>query len=153
MALPFLLVISTGILLQLKKQIPWIQPAEQRGASLSTPVSLERILAAAAEQPEAGIRSWADVDRLDIRPAKGVVKVIGTSRWEVQVDLETAEVLQVAYRRSDLIEALHDGSWFHPAVKLWIFLPVAAIVLGLWGTGIYLWWLPIGARRRKRTEA
>jgi uncharacterized iron-regulated membrane protein len=93
------------------------------------------------------------VDRLDVRPGKGILKVISTSRWELQLDLGSGEVLQVAYRRSDLIEALHDGSWFHPAVKLWLFLPAGVVVLGLWITGIYLWWLPIGARRRKQAAA
>jgi hypothetical protein len=68
------------------------------------------------------------------------------SRWEVQVDLESGEVLQVAYRRSDLLESLHDGSWFHDRAKLWVFLPVGFVVLGLWGTGIYLFFLPHAVR-------
>jgi hypothetical protein len=68
----------------------------------------------------------------------------------VQVDLQTGEVLQVAYRRSDLIESLHDGSWFHDRAKLWVFLPVAVVVLGLWGTGIYLFFLPYAVRRSRR---
>lgn len=152
-ALPFLLVISTGILLQVKKQVPWVQPVEHRGAASSDPLSLDAVLAAVAAQPEAGISSWADIDRVDVRPGKGLVKVIGHNRWEVQLDFESGKVLQVAYRRSDLIESLHDGSWFHPNVKLWVFLPVGAIVLGLWVTGIYLWWLPIGARRKKQRTA
>jgi len=151
-ALPFLVVIATGILLQVKKHFPWIQPAEQRTASVVPTIAFQAILDAAATHPETAIREWSDIDRLDIRPSKGVVKVIGRSRWELQLDLATGAVLQVAYRRSDLIESLHDGSWFHPAVKLWLFLPVGLIVLGLWVTGVYLWWLPIGMRRRKRAE-
>jgi len=71
-----------------------------------------------------------------------------TSR-EVQLDLVTAEILQVAYRRSDLIESIPDGSWFHPTPKLTVLLPTGAIVLGLWVTGMYLWVLPYLARRRR----
>jgi hypothetical protein len=151
-AIPFLVVIATGILLQVKKQVPWIQPAEQRTASVVPMIPFQSVLDAAAKHPETAIRTWDDIDRLDVRPSKGVVKVIAKNRWELQLDLATGDVLQVAYRRSDLIESLHDGSWFHPAVKLWLFLPAGIIVLGLWITGIYLWWLPIGMRRRKRAE-
>lgn len=151
--LPFLVVVLTGILLQAKKQLAWVQPPEQRTTSEVPGIPFEAILAAAARHPETGITSWRDIDRLDVRPAKGIIKVIGTSRWELQLDLATAEVLQVAYRRSDLIESLHDGSWFHPNAKLFIFLPAGVVVLGLWLTGAYLWWLPIGARRRKRADA
>ncbi len=152
-ALPFLVVIVTGILLQAKKQLPWIQPPEHRTASAIPEIPFAAILAAAAKHPQTGITSWSDIDRLDVRPGKGIVKVIGRSRWEVQLDLATAEVLQVAYRRSDLIESLHDGSWFHPNAKLFLFLPAGVVVLVLWFTGAYLWWLPIGARRRKRADA
>lgn len=152
-AAPFLVVVVTGILLQAKKQFAWIQPPEQRTASEIPRISFEAILLAAARHPHTGIASWADIDRLDVRPAKGIVKVIGRSRWELQLDLATAEVLQVAYRRSDLIEALHDGSWFHPGAKLYLFLPAGVIVLGLWVTGVYLWWVPVAARRRKRVDA
>lgn len=152
-ALPFLVVILTGILLQAKKQVAWVQPPEQRTANRVPGIPFEAILAAAAKHPHVGITSWSDIDRLDVRPAKGIVKVIGTNRWELQLDLATAEVLQVAYRRSDLIESLHDGSWFHPDAKLFVFLPSGLVVLALWVTGIYLWWLPVGARRRKRSDA
>jgi hypothetical protein len=100
--------------------------------------------------PQAQVASWDDIDRLDVRPGKGLVKVTANNRWEVQVDLGTGAVLQAAYRRSDLIEQLHDGSWFHDAAKLWIFLPSGVIVLGLWGTGMYLYVLPYLARAQKK---
>ncbi|MGZ8377884.1 MAG: PepSY domain-containing protein [Gemmatirosa sp.] len=146
-ALPFLLVICTGLLLQVKKQVPWVQPEEQRVPGAVPALALPDVLARVQAIPEAGIRSWDDIDRVDVRPSKGILKVVGTSRWEVQMDLATGAVLQVAYRRSDLIETLHDGSFFHDRVKLFLFLPVGIVVLSLWVTGIYLWLLPIRARR------
>lgn len=155
-ALPFLLMIGTGILLQLKKEWTWIQPPTQRGQGKTPTVSLAALLEAARSCPEAGVRTWADVDRMDVQPSRGIAKVQARSRWEIQVDLQTAEVLQVAYRQSDLIESLHDGSWFHDAAKLWVFLPVGVVVLGLWVTGIYLFFLPYSVRwsrrRRERRE-
>ncbi|HVK10025.1 MAG TPA: PepSY domain-containing protein [Gemmataceae bacterium] len=156
-ALPFLLVLVTGILLQLKKDWSWVQPPTARGQSKTPAIGLDAILDAARSRPEAGVQGWGDVERLDVQPGRGIAKVQAKSRWEVQVDLATGEVLQVAYRRSDLIESLHDGSWFHDSAKLWVFLPTAVIVLGLWGTGIYLFFLPHtvrwSRRRQKKTTA
>jgi uncharacterized iron-regulated membrane protein len=148
-ALPFLVVIGTGILLQLKKQFDWVQPPEHRGAGAPA-VSLPDVLARASAVPQAGVRTWADVDRVDVRPEKGLIKVMTRTRWEVQLDASTGAVLQVAYRRSDLIETLHDGSFFHPLAKLGVFLPSGLVVLGLWITGIYLWLLPWRARKARR---
>jgi uncharacterized iron-regulated membrane protein len=146
-ALPFLIVISSGLLLQLKKQVPWIQPKEHKGSSPESQLTLPQILQIAGTVPHAGISEWSHIDRIDVRPSKGILKVIGNNRWELQIELATGTVLQTAYRRSDLIEQLHDGSFFHDNVKLFIFLPAAVVVLGLWITGIYLWLLPYMARR------
>jgi uncharacterized iron-regulated membrane protein len=151
-ALPFLVVLITGLLLQLKKQIPWVQPPEHRTRSTVPVIGMPQILAAAQRVPEAQVTDWSHIERLDVRPSKGIVKVITRSHWELQLDLATGEVLQSAYRRSDVIESLHDGSWFHDAAKLWIFLPAGAIVLGLWITGIYLFLLPFRVRAKRRSE-
>jgi uncharacterized iron-regulated membrane protein len=149
-ALPFLIVICSGLLLQLKKQVTWVQPKEHRGASPASQLTLPQILAIAATVPQAGISEWEHIDRIDVRPSKGILKVIGNNRWELQIELATGAVLQTAYRRSDLIEQLHDGSFFHDNVKLFVFFPVALVVLGLWITGIYLWLLPYMARRQNK---
>lgn len=149
-ALPVLVILVTGLVLQLKKDVAWIQPETLRGSSSAPSLSYERLLEVLRGVPEAGVGSWEDVDRLDVRPARGVVKVRAKNRHEVQVDAATGEVLQVALRRSDLIESLHDGSWFHPAAKLWIFLPAGLLLLSMWVTGVYLWLLPHLVRRRRR---
>lgn len=147
--LPLLLVIGSGLLLQVKKQFPWVQPAEQRTAVPTPSVPWDVILAAAKAMPEAGVTGWEDIDRLDVRPGKGILKVITTSRWEAQLALADGAVLQVAYRRSDLIEQLHDGSFFGDAAKLWIFLPSGIVLFALWATGLYLWVLPWLTRRKR----
>lgn len=149
-AAPFLLVLLTGLLLQVKKQVPWVQPPTARGSAREPAVGFDAVLAAARSVPEAGVAGWADVDRVDLRPQDGVVKVTCKSRWEVQVDAATGSVLRAAYRRSDLIEALHDGSWFGDGAKLYVFLPAAVGVLGLWLTGAYLFVLPVAVRWRRR---
>lgn len=152
-ALPFLLVLATGVLLQLKKEWSWVQPPSMRGQGRSPTISLDALLEAARSRPEVGVRTWDDVDRVDVQPGRGIAKLLARSRWEVQVDLQTGEVLHVAYRRSDLIESLHDGSWFHDRAKLWVFLPVAGVVVGLWVTGVYLFFLPYAVRWSRRRKA
>jgi uncharacterized iron-regulated membrane protein len=141
-ALPFLVVLITGILLQIKKEWSWVQPPTQRGEGKSLSVSFDQLLEIAKQTPEAEVQSWKDIDRIDVQPNRGIAKILTKNRWEIQVDLQTAKVLQLAYRRSDLIESMHDGSWFHDSAKLYIFLPTAVVVLALWLTGLYLFVLP-----------
>jgi uncharacterized iron-regulated membrane protein len=150
--IPLLLVIVSGLLLQVKKQVTWIQPATIKGIGQTPEIDWQQLLDSTSGVSAAKVESWSDIDRVDVQPDKGMAKVQCRNRWEVQVDLKTGDVLAVNYRRSDFIESLHDGSFFSDPVKLWIFLPTGLIVLGLWCTGIYLWWLPIGVKRRKRKK-
>ena len=148
--LPLLLVVVSGLLLQVKKQVTWVQPSTVKGIGKTPTIDWPLILSATSSVAEADVEAWSDIDRIDVRPGKGMCKVQSHNRWEVQVDLETGEVLASSYRRSDLIESLHDGSFFTDAAKLWLFLPNGLILLGLWFTGVYLWWLPFGVKRKKR---
>ncbi len=148
--IPLALVIGTGLLLQLKKQITWVQPATAKGTEAVPQLSFEEILSVAKQSENAEIQSWEDVDRLDVRPGKGIVKVRSNNRWELQIDTATGELLASSYRRSDLIESLHDGSFFSDFAKVWLFFPNGLILLGLWATGFYLWLLPFLAKRKSR---
>ncbi len=149
-ALPFLIVLISGIFLQLKKDVPWIQPITQKGISSNPSISFDEILATAKTVPQAEIQTWADIDRLDVRPTKGIVKVRAVNNWEVQIDTYTGKILQTEFRRTNIIESLHDGTWFHDSAKLWIFLPSSIIVLILWITGIYLFFVPYLSKRKNR---
>ena len=151
-ALPVIVIIASGILLQLKKQSDWIQPPTRHGAGTAPTIGFDRILKIAQTAPEAGVKTWDDIERLDVRPSKGVVKVRCKNRREIQIDTDTGEILQVSIRRSDLIESIHDGSFFFEGAKLWIFLPSALVLAGLWGTGLYLFVLPYIARRNRRNR-
>lgn len=150
-AVPILIVIASGILLQVKKQFSWIQPAEQRGKSKTAMISLAQVLEISKTVVEAEIETWEDINRLDVRPSRGMLKVWAKNNWEIQIDTETGAILQTAYRRSDIIESFHDGSFFHDSVKMWIFLPSGIILLILWLTGMYLFILPIWVKRSRKT--
>lgn len=147
--LPITIIVFSGIVLQLKKESAYIQPPTQHGAGTEPAIGFDRILEVVRTVPEAEIESWEDVDRLDVRPGKGVVKVQCKNRYEVQIDIETAEILQVAFRRSDLIESIHDGSYFNEHFKLWVFLPAGIVLATLVLTGLHLFLLPHLARRKR----
>lgn len=149
-ALPILVVLVSGLLLLLKKEVDWIQPPTQKSQGGIPTLDYTQLLSVVQSVPEAEIRSWDDVDRLDVRPSKGLIKVRADNGWEIQLHHQTGAIQQVAYRRTDLIESLHDGSFFHDSAKLWVFLPASVILTLLWITGMYLFALPYLSRAKKQ---
>ncbi len=147
--IPLLLVLVTGLLLQVKKQVAWVQPPTMNAGHSQLAISWDQILESARTEPRAQISTWDDIDRLDVRPGKGILKIRANNHWELQLDLQNGDVLASNYRRSDLIESLHDGSFFGEASKLTVFLLNGIVLLGLWVTGVWLWYLPLKVKREK----
>ena len=86
-AVPLLIMIGSGLLLQSKKHWSWVQPVEQRGT--------------------------------------GAVPAID-------------------------LESIHDGSFFAGDwTKLGLFLPAGLTLLFLWVSGLWMWWVPFIAKRRR----
>lgn len=153
-ALPVLVIIGSGIVLQLKKHWDWVQPEEKRGTGTMPAIDLEGLLLAVQRHPGMNVSGWDDVNRIDVRPGRGIAKVWLKSGWEVQVDLGTGKVLQNAYRRSDLIESLHDGSFFGGEyTKLGLFLPAGIGLFLMWVTGLWLFVMPLIRRGRKKAPS
>ena len=152
-AIPLLLVIVSGLMLQLKKQVPWVQPPTKKGiAPREIPQQSFQDLLNVAKTEHSSVQDWSDIDRLDVQVSKGIVKILTKDHWELQIDLRDGKVLSSKYRRSDFIEQLHDGSFLGDWAKLWIFFPNGLVLFGLWLTGAYLWYLPIASRRKKRAR-
>lgn len=151
-AIPLIIMIGAGILLMVKKEIEWIQPGSQKGIErIAIPViSMQDLFEAAKSVEYAGFTTWEDLERADLKPGKGIIKFVSNINWEVQVDTHTGEVLQVAKRRSDVIEAIHDGSYFADWMKLGLFLPVGIVLLFLWLTGVYLFLFTEYKKAKKR---
>ena len=141
-------MVSSGIMLQLKKQSNWIQPNVEVTSS-SKPIMLQSYLDAVSNVKEANISSWDDIERIDIRPDKGIAKIKSKNNWEIQIDIETTEIYAKNYRRSDIIESIHDGSFFSEVVKYGWFLPSGILLLILSLTGIYMFFIPILAKRKR----
>lgn len=150
--LPLGVMIIAGLFLMLKKDIAWIQPPTQRSAIAveeAPDTTLAELYEAAAAIPELEIARWDQFDRIDVRADRGVVKFIASNRWEAQIDMTTLEVLSLEYRRSDLIEQIHDGSFFADWVKTYVFLPTGVVLLCLWLTGIWMFFEPYYKRWRR----
>jgi len=149
-AIPLLVIICSGLLLQAKKQSSWVQPPERRGTGTVPQLPFDAILERLTQVPDMHVTSWDDVNRMDVRPGRGMVKVWLQNGYEVQVDLGTGAILQVAYRRSDLIESIHDGSFFGGDwTKLGLFLPTGLTLLLLWCGGLWMFWVPFSAKRKR----
>lgn len=151
-ALPILIVLISGILLLVRKDFDYLQPPSQQGVSTTPTVSFEQMLEQVKTIKKAEVNSWQDIDRLDVRPSKGITKVRTKSQWEVQIDNESGDILQVAYRRSDFLESLHDGTFFFDNANLWLMLPSGIVLLVLWLTGLYLFCQPYLKRAKKKRK-
>ncbi|NRB47502.1 MAG: PepSY domain-containing protein [Saprospiraceae bacterium] len=157
LSLAILLLISalTGIFLAWKKDIDWIQPPTQKGESKELqawkPISELAELAESAFQkahPEFGTNT---IDRIDVRPSKGIAKVLfDKGWWEVQIDGTSGEVLSIAKRHSDWIEKLHDGSIVSDLFKLITMNGLGIGLIILMVTGLWLWYGPRLFRKWKR---
>lgn len=101
----------------------------------------------------------ADLERIDIRKDKGMVKFVFTDNYVgIQLDGATGELLHIETRRSDIIENIHDGSIIdyllntrNEQIKL-IFTTISGFSLLTFSvTGFWLWYGP-KRMRRKRNE-
>lgn len=150
----FLLISAiSGILLALKKDVSILQPPTQEGVTVSMHdwqpmVALEAI---SSEALSRHLGYLPALDRIDVRPDKGVAKFqYLPGFWEVQVDAATGKVLLIEKRYSDLIEKIHDGSIISEVFKL-----ISMNLLGI-GTvlmiisGLWLWYSPIKIRKIKK---
>jgi len=152
-ALPLIFIITTGILLLVRKEFDYLQPPSQRGVSGVPSISFEQILTTVKTVPEANIASWDSIALLDVRPDKGMIKVRAKNNWEIQLDANSGAILQVAFRRSNIIESLHDATYFHKYANLWFTLPISITLLIISITGVILFFLPYYLRSKRRKDS
>ena len=155
LSIAILLLISaiTGVLLGWKKDIDVLQPPTIKGDSrlLSEWLPLSELEIKANEAIKKTLNGQFELDRMDVRPSHGVVKITYTpGYWEVQVDGATGKILLIEKRYSDLIEQIHDGSIISDGFKLvsMNFLGISVLIMIL--SGVWLWYAPRKIRRLKR---
>jgi uncharacterized iron-regulated membrane protein len=143
---PSAVILISGVTLQLRQDFDWIQPRAKVGKSLGIPtlplsVAFERARAVS----EADVLDWNDITSMEIKPARGLIQIRARNGYEVQLDGTTGEVLAAAPRRTGMLIELHQGSFFHPLVMKWVFLPAGLGLIFIWGTGVHM-----SLQRRKR---
>ena len=138
----------TGIVLNHKRGLGLMPDVAHES---SAPFAAARPLAELAETAVAasGVTGeGAQVDRMDVRPSKGYVKVrLSDARTtEVTVDLATGAVVHVGARGDVFLEQLHSGEAFG---SRWVLLTDAAAValVILLASGYWLWLHPRWRRR------
>lgn len=139
----FLVVGVTGVLLNHKRGLG-LMPEVEHAPSAPFEASLPLAALVEAARAEAGDEAAAaGVDRMDVRPRDGLVKVRFRDRnvTEVTVDLASGAVLDVGVRNDVFLEKLHSGEVFGPR---WVLLSDLVGVAGilLVGTGLWLWLNP-----------
>jgi|GEM_PF-1042648 len=131
--IPWAFVISSGLLLQVRYEVPWVMPTIQQGQGTVPAIEFPQVLEIARQLPEHGVQTWEDIWRVYVYPDKGITTIRAENRQEFQIDSSTGEILQVATRRTDWLEDVHEGKWMD--LNLRLFLPVHILSLILWITG------------------
>jgi len=160
----FILIMTiTGILLGLKKPTGLLAPTQK---GVSTELSIWLPVHTLQQKAERYLHDSiskelsVELDRVDIRPDKGIVKFIYKHHYHgLQLDGVTGDLLSIETRSSDFIEALHDGSILDDLtgtggeqfkVSYSVLVGVSLLLLIL--SGLWLWYGPRRIRKMKRTQ-
>ena len=154
----FFIIGITSILLAWKKKAELLPP------TLKTKVESSKDWISPSQMVEIAMAKMDSmnqsnlVDRIDIRPDKGIAKVTFQTHFtEVQLDGFSGEVLSVETRHSDWIEKVHDGSivdyyFGGTETSKLIYSTLTAFGLILMSfSGFYLWYFPKAIRKLKAT--
>ena len=160
----FFIVSVTGILLGIKKNTGLLAPT-QKGTSTDPAswLSIDSLQknAVAYLRDSVSPDLSPEIDRLDFRPAKGIVKIIFKDHYRgLQIDCTTGELLLIEKRKSDFIENIHDGSILDrifgtsdEQVKVSYTLVMGTSLFLLVASGFWLWYGPKRLRRSKRRQS
>lgn len=149
----------TGILLNHKRPLglmPDVPNAPSAPFASALPLSqlADIALAEVAKTGNDPADPVTQIDRMDVRPRDGLVKVRmrDASSTEVTVDIGTGKVLHVGPRGDAFLEKLHSGEVFGgPYILLSDFAAVALVVTLI--SGYWLWLAPKMRRASGREEA
>lgn len=154
----FFLTGVTAILLAWKKKVellPPTQQSQQTGGDWIVPSEMIRI----GEEEMKRLGMDPEIDRIDIRPDKGIAKLRFKSHFtEVQLDGYSGAVVSIETRHADWIEKVHDGSivdfYFTEGegAKLTYSTLISLGLIGMGISGFYLWYYPKVIRGIKKEK-
>lgn len=159
----FFIISISGLLLGWKKNSNgYILPETQEGTStnLKEWLSMDSLHTIACNTLHNKVSKDLDLalDRIDLRQEKGSVKfVFIDSFYEIQLDGANGNVLSIGQRRSDFLEAVHDGSLLDDYlstdgyIKLGYTTVMGTSLLVFTITGFWLWYGPKRMRKEKKS--
>ncbi|MBP6686957.1 MAG: PepSY domain-containing protein [Lacibacter sp.] len=157
----FLIISITGLLLGIKKQTGLLSPT-QKGISsdLATwlPVDSLQKLAIQILRDSVSSDLSSEMDRIDIRPDKGIAKFVFKQHYTgLQLDGTTGKLLIIEKRKSDFIEDLHDGSFLdnlfgtsNEQIKVGYTVIMSISLFMLILSGLWLWYGPKLLRQNRK---
>ncbi len=159
----FLIISITGFLLGWKKKTGLLSPT-QKGISTNpaqwlTIDSLHK-LAVNYLKDSVDEKLSNELDRIDIRPSKGIAKFVFMDHYRgLQIDCTSGRLLLIEKRTSDLIEDIHDGTILdklfgtdeRSMLGYTTIMGISLFMLVV--SGFWLWYGPKRLRKSKKTEA
>lgn len=153
----FFIIGITSILLAWKKKVELLPPTTKSQSEINETWISPAEMISVAQFAMDSLGESIEVDRIDIRPDKGIAKVTFKTHFtEVQVDGFTGDILSVATRHSDWIEKVHDGSiidyyWTgEEGAKLTYSTLTSLGLIFMSISGFYLWYFPKRIRKLKQ---
>jgi hypothetical protein len=159
----FLLISVTGILLGWKKNTSgYLLAKTHKGKSINPQdwISIDSLQKKAISIYRDSIsgNSTVAIDRIDIRPDKGMAKILFEDNYTaLQIDLATGSLIYLEKRRADFIEHLHDGTYIDNLLQNksgWFKLSYTSVIgcslLLLTFSGFWLWYNPKRIRNSKK---
>ncbi|MGE3608412.1 MAG: PepSY domain-containing protein [Bacteriovoracaceae bacterium] len=133
-ALPFLIILLSGIILQLRNVIPFVQPksVKMERVELMPLKTFEEIISASKVNKE-------DIDQIIYRPNKFHLALRLKNGHEIQMHPQTGEVLVSSPRYTAFLIELHQGSIWGKLGQYGIILPTALALILLIITGILIY--------------
>jgi len=138
-ALPFSVVIITGLVLMVRSKVEVIQPASLKVEKLSD----KPLLDFQTLFMKSGVRE-NEVDQIIFKPEKFQLTLRLKNHEEIQLHPQTGMILKRAKRWTGFLIDLHQGSFLGEVGQFGIFLPSGLGVLFLLISGLVLF-----PRRRK----
>jgi hypothetical protein len=133
----------TGILLNHKRGLGLMPEVSNTPTALFTNAMPLAELALKARAAGGTVIGNTEVDRMDVRPGDGLVKVrfSDPASTEVTLDIYSGRTLHIGRRGDVFLERLHSGETFG---KRWVLLSDAAAIalVLLLITGYWLWLVP-----------
>ncbi len=161
----FFIVATTGLILGWKKNTGGLILAKTHAGKSNDPknwLPIDVLRQKAIEHAKQHVSADFDpkIDRIDVRPDKGMVKfVFVEGYWGVQIDATTGELLLMESRWADLTENIHDGSVIDYLLgtdgqfKLFYTSVMGVSLLLFTVTGFWLWYGPKDFKKSRGTSA